>query len=311
MAGSEAERPDTLPSPEQVLATSAVRPRMPLVPVLLVAAVATAIGFWGTEATGEPARLARALMAILVPAGLLAAAGAIGSGLARRLRREQEVVEQADTLLRARRYDAVVWTVLPLLESPMLSPLQRARALGLYVAVLPRFGRYDQAAHMVELMLQDGVPVGMVGPLRTARIYSLLREDRLVDADRAITELKRSGREGFTGALLALAEAYRDVRTGHGPDLLVAHAGRRQIVASELGPRVADLYALAAWAALRTGDENGAARFWRRATLVGSADELCERYPEVAGIAARLPVEPVPVELGVAGAMPAWAGGVR
>lgn len=307
---------DSLPSPEQLLASSAVRPRLPIVPVLMVAAVATAIGLWQTSAPTQGAEAARAVLAMVVPLGLLGIAVAVGSSMRRRILREQQTVEEAEGSIRFRRYDRALWLLLGVLSGAMISPFQRARALGMYVAVLGRLGRHEQTVKLVEMMLEEGVLLSTVPALRTVRIHALLREDRLVDADRAITELKRSGREGHTGALLALAEAYRDVRTGHGGDLLEAHDRRRAVVASEIGTRVADLYALAAWAARRGGDIDKARQFWRRATLLGIERELVERYPELSDVARELPAEPLPPELRIADPRPAWgnwgvAWGVR
>lgn len=286
-----------LPSYEEVMAASAVRPRMPVLPILAIITVVMVASAFVSDPTVPAARMAQWALAIMFP--LVTGAAAVGWGAyqAGRLRDEEAAVEQIEGAVRMRRFDMASWQLLAVLSHPMLSPMNRARALGAFLTTLARIGRFDESALMVDAMLAEGVPMGMVAPLRAVKAYVLLREDRLVDADRAVTDIRKMGRDGFSGAVLALAETYREVRTGHTEDLLAAHDKRRIAVAEELGHRVSDLDALAAWAAMTRKDDNLAKRLWRRATIVGQIGELVDRYPELKEVASRFTASPVPAEL--------------
>lgn len=289
-----------LPPPEQALLASAPRPRFPLVPMLMVGAIAVGGGLLLSNPPDDTARMAQLLFSTMIVVGAVGVATVWGAYMARRLRDEDAAVGRAEAAIMLRRHDAATWELAALVGAPMLSPLARARALAAYVTMLARTGRHDEAVRATDALLAEGVPDAMVPALRAVRTIALLRDDRLIDADRAINDLRKLGRDGQPGAFLALVEAYRDVRTGHGDDVLSHHTRRRALVRDALGTRVADLDALAAWAALRHGDEPGAAALWRRATVVRPAPELIWLYPELAEVAARLAPPNSPQELAVA-----------
>lgn len=302
-AGGPAGVGGLLPTPQEAVDQSRPRPRFPLMPVMLVGGVAIMVGLLMGDAPSDAGKLAQRGLAYLIPLVLLGLAVAWGGYMSRQLRDEEEAVCQIEDAVRLRTYEPMIWTLAGLLSRPMLSPLARARALFAYVGAMVKFGRFEEAALAVDLMLDEGVPVGMVGSLRGARAYAMLREDRLFDADRALTDIKKMGRDGPMGALLALSEQYRDVRTGHADDVLEKHSARRTLVAGHISTRVADLDALAAWAALRLGQRELASALWRRATTVGQASELTERYPELSSVAGELSPTPLPAELVTAPAM--------
>jgi hypothetical protein len=316
-----------LPTVADAMTRSALRARFPVGPLLTVAAIAVAVGSvvsqvegttsgGSTDASAGTLTVLRWVVSLLLILMLMTFASIWGGQIARRVRDEERQVDAAELALRLGQFDPAAIAVSKALSMPMLSPLNRVRALGVYVGLLSRFGRYEDVAHAVEAVLADGVPVSMVAPLRAARVYAMLRDDRLVDADRALTELRRMSAGSWAGdqhgddamddagetlgarakALAMLAEAYREVRTGHADDLLARHAQRRPVVVSHLASRVADLDAMVAWAALRMGDESRAEGLWKLATTLTPGEELVRRYPELSDVARRFWSAPIPPE---------------
>jgi hypothetical protein len=285
-----------LPPPEVALARSRPRPPFPVAPLLMIC---LAIGLGGLllSGTGDPASGSIVRTAVVfIPLIVLLALSFWGGTMARRFRDENTFVTRVEDSARLDHYDSAVPGLVPLLGAAMLSPLHRLRALFVYVMALLRCGRYEEATRAIDQLLEEGVTSGMVPPLKAARAYSLLREDRLHDADRALTELKRLGRDGNFSALAAVAEAYRDVRTGNSDAILEHHAQRCDNVRRQVGRRLADLEAMAAWAHLRKSDLPAAQFHWSRATLLDSPRELVDRYPELNAVAAACPARPVPPE---------------
>lgn len=286
-----------LPEPSLAIAASQPRPRFPFVPAAVVVASALLSSVAFSDISDGATRAVAWVMALLVTVGVVALSVAWAQHLSAKLREEGAVVRQAEEAQRLGRPDVAASLLGRVLANTMVSPVHRLQALGTYVAALARGGRYEEAVGAADAMMSEGVPPELAVRLRSAKVYALLREDRLADADRALGELRRMGREGPVGAALALAEAYRDVRTGHGADLLEAHPAMRELVARFLGARVGDIEALAAWARHRAGDLAGARRHWRRATLLQPVPELLQRYPELAPVASAIPAEPIPGEL--------------
>jgi hypothetical protein len=116
---------------------------------------------------------------------------------------------------------------------------------------------------------------------------AMLREDHLVDADRAISELRR-GPAARESAGLALVELYRDVKTGHPAEAVELFEARHPVLRDQLGIRVCDAYGLAARAYDLLGRDSEAARAWERATLLSPPAELARRYPELQPLIGKL-----------------------
>lgn len=295
-----------LPTPEDALLRSRLRPRFPLLPVAVVGGAAVMGGLMLGEAPTDAARLFQKALALFVPLGVLAVAIGWGAFLSRQLKEEERAVAAVEEAVRMRQFESAVWGLSGVLAKPMLSPLARVRALFAYVGALVRFGRFDEAVTAVDELLEEGVPSAMVAPLRGAKAFALLREDRLADADRAVTDLKKLGRDGPAGAVLALAEHYREVRTGHVAEVLEHHETRRKLIAQHFTSRVADADALAAWAAYQLGNISLAGKFWQRATTVGNVTELLERFPELSKLTSAIAPAPLPPELVAAPSQGRW-----
>jgi hypothetical protein len=132
--------------------------------------------------------------------------------------------------------------------------------------------------------------------VKLARAMALLREDRLFDADRAISDLRRSGAAGKSGGL-ALLEMYRDVKTGHPTEALVGFAKTGEVIRQQLGHRMGDAYVLAAKAHDLLNQSDQAKSAYQTATLLAPAVELHRRYPETTDLARKYPAHPAPAEV--------------
>ena len=285
---------------------STVRPKFPLMMMLIVVSSAIFAGllFTGTEV--EPARSIQRAMALLVPLGVLVFSIFWSAQQSAELRDEDRRVSALEDAARLQRFDWLTHALTDALSRPMRSPLHRVRALQVYVTTLVGVGRFDDAERSAAAMLGEGVPLGMVTSLRALRVYAMLREDRLVDADRALGELRRQDRDidisGHAPAMVALAAMYRDAVTGHCDDALRSFEKNRPAIAKQLGLRVADADALAAHSALTLGQSSRAAHLWRRATLFASPAELVHRFPPLSTTSAALAPASVPPELAIGGA---------
>jgi len=124
---------------------------------------------------------------------------------------------------------------------------------------------------------------------------ALLREDRLLDADRAIMELRRSP-PAANSAGLALVEIYRDVKTGHPNEALEIYEKKKDFLRSQLAHRIADIYGLIAKAfdMLNRADES--LSFWQTATLMAPPSEMTRRYPELSVMGTKYPPTYAPPE---------------
>jgi hypothetical protein len=128
---------------------------------------------------------------------------------------------------------------------------------------------------------------------------AMLRDDHLFDADRAISDLRRSTRRaeesdtngnagpGFESAGLALIEIYRDVKTGHPAEAIELFNAKLPILRQQLGHRVGDSYALAARAYDLLDRQSDAQDAYEKATLLSPVEELNRRYPEVQNLAGK------------------------
>jgi tetratricopeptide (TPR) repeat protein len=201
-------------------------------------------------------------------------------------RAEQGRLEAIEELVQLRRWPEAAAMLDQLLSTPTRSPQARVQALIYLTSVLARYHRFADAIlvqnHLLEHVLMDE---GTSHALRLGRAMAMLREDHLFDADRAISELRRTPGAREESAGLALVEIYRDVKTGHPEEAIEIFNERLPVLRQQLGNRVADAYALAAKAYDLLSRETEAAKAFDNATLLSPVDELSRRYPEFATIA--------------------------
>lgn len=235
-------------------------------------------------------------MALLVLGGLVVW---IVARAARRHRREQELLAMIYQNVQFRQWEAAGAALATLLSRPMVLPQSRIQALMYLSTVLAHYQRFADASKVHDYITDHAQldPVSDQG-LRAARVWALLRDDRLVDADRGIIELKRMCGANRS-ASLAMAELYRDIKTGHGEEALAEFQSDLPILRRQLGHRSADAWALAACAARAMGKLEDARSMARNALLLGDAREILARFPE-AEAALRMGLDGAPAGGGVA-----------
>ena len=258
-----------------------------------------------------PALVSLALLGVSLTTTLLLAR------LAKLARGERRLVDEIEELLLLRHVPQAADALAKLLGRPMRLPQNRLVALAHLARLLERRGRFDDAAEVAQIVIDSPLidPASRFA-VGCGRAMSLLRADRLFDANNAVDALRREvGRleqavrrmgdeqddpPTFDSAALTLIELYRDVQTRHNEEILEALDAKRTGLRDALGVRVADALALAATAAQRLGDAARAAALWAEATCLVPAAELLRRYPEVAEVAAAHPAAPRPATGGAA-----------
>lgn len=230
-------------------------------------------------------RVAANLLAVVV-----VLAGAIGFvamayGRLKLRQEEQQRIEQIEQLVSFRQWPLAAVAVHGVLLSPMRSHGARIQALVYLSSILARYHRFSEAIEVQNYLLENYQLEGPIAfTLRIARAMAMLREDHLLDADRAISELRRmDGAQQTAG--LALVEMFRDVKTGHAAEAIEIFESRRDVLARQLGHRAADAYLLAAMAYDARGQSAEAAVAFESATLLAPLVELTRRYPESAKLA--------------------------
>lgn len=258
-----------------------------------------------TSRGGDAARLMN-LLSIVLMIGLIAVMGYISWTTIRSVRDEQTQLEGIEELLRLRRWPEAGMLLEQMLGRPTRTPQARLQALIFLTGVLARYNRFEDAITVQNYLLEsDMVDGGTAHGLRLARAMAMLREDHLVDADRAITELRsqvnRAGRamneskivQGeppenadprALSAGLALIELYRHVKTGHPEEAIELFNSTLPALREQLGHRVADAYVLAARAFDQLGKADEAQGHYEKATLLAPPAELHRRYPETAAL---------------------------
>jgi len=106
--------------------------------------------------------------------------------------RERETLSQFEDNLALKQIAAAMGGLVGLLSRPMRTPEGRLRALILLATALARSDRQDEALQLYDELLERerlGGPGADV--VRVARAMAMLRNDRLFDADRAITDLRQ------------------------------------------------------------------------------------------------------------------------
>jgi tetratricopeptide (TPR) repeat protein len=234
----------------------------------------------------------------LMMLGLMVAMGFITWRAARSVQAEQSQLEAIEELIQLRRWEEAGLLVQSLLSRPTRTPPARTQALVFLAAVLARYHRFADAVSVYEHMLEHRLVEGEAAyGMKLARAMSLLREDRLVDADRAMGELRRLDRADDSAGL-ALLEIYRDVKTGHPREAIEEFEKKQALLRKQLGHRAADAYALAARAFDLAGENDKAREAFEKATLLSPIVELKRRYPEVAAMEEKYVAVMRPAEVG-------------
>jgi tetratricopeptide (TPR) repeat protein len=169
--------------------------------------------------------------------------------------------------------------------------------LLLLASILARYQRFEDAIavqnHLLETMRFDETTAHGI---RLGRAMAMLREDHLVDADGAISELRRTS-QNRPSAGLALVELYRDVKTGHPNEAIEHFDGALALFRQQLGHRTGDAWGLIAKAYDLLGRTNEAQAAYEKSTLLTMPAELHRRYPELASLVQKYAPARIPAEL--------------
>ena len=233
-----------------------------------------------SSSQSSDARDAIDLLSLVVILALMGATAMTTVMTARRHRAAHQAVATIEELIQLRRWDQAGLVLQGFLSQPAPTARLRAQALVYLASVLSRNQRFEDAIAVQNYLLEnemvdDAADYG----LRLFRAMAVLREDHLVDADRAISDLRR--RSNSTSGSLALIEIYRDVKTGHPAEAIEIFQERLPLMQRQLGHRIADAHALIARAYDMLGRESEAAAAYERATLLAPPAELHRRYPEL------------------------------
>jgi hypothetical protein len=242
------------------------------------------------------------MLSKLAMVGIMAGMALMTHHTVRRQREEMKQVEALEELVQLRRWPEAAALSRGLLSGPTRTPQARAQALIFLASIMARYHRFEDAIavhnHLLDsINFDDQTAHG----IRLGRAMAMLREDHLVDADRAISELRRTS-QGQESAGLALVELYRDVKTGHPTEAIERFHAALPLFQQQLGHRTGDAYALLAKAYDLRGKETHARAAYEKATHLTAVTEMNRRFPEVASLSSKYPPAPVPVELQTAGA---------
>jgi len=228
----------------------------------------------------------------------IAAVGIAGSIMTvRKLRAQQQIVDAIDEMMQLRRWEPAGMLLDRFLTAPVRSVRMWATSLVQLAGLLCRHHRFEDAIAVQDFIIENEL-LDDHGDyvVRIGRAMAMLREDHLVDADRAISDIRKRGpAEGTAG--LALVEIYRDVKTGHPDEAIEIFSKHLPQIRLQLGHRVADAHALVARAYDMLGREPEARAAYERATLLAPAIELQRRYPELLKLADKYPAAPAPKEV--------------
>lgn len=246
--------------------------------------------------TDQPKPLKIAIGALSGFAILFILFGLMGISFAsvRAVRAQQQQLDRIAEMIQLRRWPEAAISLRQMLSHPARSAHFRVQALVYFTTVLARYDRFDDALAIQEYLLDNGLvdPTTAFG-LRIGRTMAMLRQDRLFDADRAISELRRTPGSGESAGL-ALVELYRDVKTGHPIEAIDIFQRKLPILREQLGHRVADAWALVGRAYDLLNREEDARAAVANATLLAPPVELLRRYPELEKLTGRYHPTPVP-----------------
>ena len=284
----------------ELLDRSHPRPRRHVAAYVLgVALLLVLIGSYMASNSPGVQRMVEVLGALL----MLAVMGGLtlfGMNFVRAHRAEAMRLEAIEELVQLRRWSEAAHELQGLLSQPTRTPVARVQGLLYLTSVLGRYHRFHEAIIVQDELLETiDLDPGTAHSLKLGRAMAMLREDQLVDADRAISELRRES-AGESGGL-ALIEIYRDIRTNHADEAVKLFRTKLPQMRRQLGYRLGDAWALVAKAQEVLGDDDQARGAWDNALLLAPVEELVRRYPEVQTLAARyngfVALPGVPVEL--------------
>jgi tetratricopeptide (TPR) repeat protein len=230
-------------------------------------------------------------------------AGWIFNGVmtSREYARQQAQLESIQELIQLRRWAEAALAAQNFLSSPARSAGARGQGLLFLAMVLARYHRFEDSVTVYDHILDElSLDDAAAHSVKLGRAMSLLRAENLLDADRAIAELRRDMRQGAPAnelAALALVEMYRDVKTGHPAEAIEMFNLRFDDLRKTLGHRLADGWALVARAYDMLQKNSEAETAYRNATLLAPLPELIRRYPEVAAMKDRLAGARAPAEV--------------
>jgi tetratricopeptide (TPR) repeat protein len=280
-----------------LLETSQVRPRLQWTRFAMGGFGMAVLFAWlasrGTEGAEQ-------VVSLVATVGMLALVGLMaGTSFAavRGQRAEYGRVEAIEELVQLRRWPEAAMLLQSTLLTPLRSPVSRAQALLYLAMVLGRYHRFEDAIAVYDYLLEE-IPLDEAGnhAVRLGRTMALLHEDHLLDADRAIMDLRRTDREGESGGL-ALVEIYRDVKTGHPAEAIDMFEKRLPQLRKQLGHRIADAWALAARAYDLLGKTDQARAAYENATLLAPLGELQRKYTEIKALAEKYAPAAAPAEV--------------
>lgn len=215
----------------------------------------------------------------------------------RRARKEQSQLTGIEELVQLRRWPEAAVLLQNFLSRPARSHTSRAQALLYLAMVLTRYHRFEDSVAVHDYILQNIALDDATGhAVRLGRAMGLLREDSLLDSDRAIAELRRESR-GTESPGLALVEIYRDVKTGHPAEAIEMFEKSIEMMRKQLGQRIADAWGLVARAYDMLGRTGEAKTAYENATLLVSPAELSRRYPEIGALAGKFSPSMEPPEV--------------
>jgi tetratricopeptide (TPR) repeat protein len=282
-----------------LLETSEPRPRIPFLQFLVggfLVAIILSLFLGRSGSTGQGQDLIQSLIGFAL-IGFVACIMIGGFMSVRAAREEQAAVGALDELVQLRRWPEAGLLLQTILSRPARSPLARAQSLLYLAMVLARYHRFEDSIAVHDYILEH-IPLDDVTDhaIRLGRAMSLLREDNLLGADRAIAELRRTSR-GVESAGLALVEIYRDVKTGHPAEAIEMFDARLQAMRRQLGHRVADAWALVARAYDMLDRRPEAQTAFENATLLLPLAELVRRYPEISTLESKYQRAAAPAEV--------------
>jgi tetratricopeptide (TPR) repeat protein len=226
--------------------------------------------------------------------GLVIGMGWFTSHAVKQQRKEQQRVEAIEELVQLRRWNEAAAMLDAMLSQPALAMGARLQALIYLANVLARYHRFADAIAVQNYLLEHAeFDPATAHAIKLMRTMAMLHEDQLVDADRALSDLRR---EAPDSAGLALIEIYRDVKTGHPAEAIDLFHAKAPALRAQLGHRIADAYAIVARAHDLLDQNDQAAAAFEKATLLAPAEELYRRYPEVAVMRDKYPAAPAPTE---------------
>jgi hypothetical protein len=212
----------------------------------------------------------------------------------RAIRAQQKQLDGIAEMIQLRRWPQAGVALRQMLSQPARAAHFRVQGLVYLTTVLTRFEKFEEAIAVQEYLLENRLvdPATAYG-LGIARAMAMLRLDRLVDGDRALSELRRTPGSGESAAFV-LVDLFRDVITGHPAEAIDIFERKLPILREQLGHRVADAWALAGRAYDLLGREDEARTAVANATLLTEPVELLRRYPELGKLTGRYQPTPVP-----------------